>query len=70
MTFEAACRAAAADLDQLEPYWHVLYGVASRRFFALPLWNAPRGLYAQARNVQDLIAEMRTAEDVCRAGMR
>ncbi|MEU9891171.1 hypothetical protein [Sphaerisporangium sp. NPDC051011] len=54
-------RAAAAQLDQLEPGWHVMYGVWSRRFYAIAAWYS-EPLIVDARDAVDLRAQMREAE--------
>ncbi|WP_214412164.1 hypothetical protein [Sphaerisporangium fuscum] len=55
-------RAAAAQLDQMEPAWQVTYGIGSRRFFAFALWNAPRPILLEAGTVEELRESMREAE--------
>ncbi|MET8142227.1 hypothetical protein ABZU32_18110 [Sphaerisporangium sp. NPDC005288] len=54
-------RAAAAQLDQLEPAWFISYGVGSRRFLAIASWH-PAPLMVEATTVHDLRELMRDAE--------
>ncbi|GAA3831425.1 hypothetical protein GCM10022226_60690 [Sphaerisporangium flaviroseum] len=59
--WDLAKQAAAAQLDQLEPIWCVLYGVGSRRFHAIAVWHTTP-LRVEATTVQDLRELMREAE--------
>ncbi|MFC4531434.1 hypothetical protein [Sphaerisporangium dianthi] len=54
-------RAAAAQLDQLEPAWFVSYGVGSRRFLAIAAWHTTP-LRVEAATVHELQDLMRDAE--------
>ncbi len=59
--WDPAKKAAAAQLDMLEPTWVVLYGPASRRFFAFAMWHvAP--LRVEATTIEELRHLMREAE--------
>ncbi|GGK74870.1 hypothetical protein Sme01_34480 [Sphaerisporangium melleum] len=60
--WDPAKRAAAAQLDQIEPAWTVFYGVGSRRFTAIALWQAPTGLRVEATTTEELRMLMREAE--------
>ncbi|MEV7966925.1 hypothetical protein AB0O34_13210 [Sphaerisporangium sp. NPDC088356] len=55
-------RAAAVLLDRLEPAWTILYGPWSRRFYALALIPTSEPLVVEARTTQDLLEQMRQAE--------
>ncbi|MEV6981273.1 hypothetical protein AB0M95_08445 [Sphaerisporangium sp. NPDC051017] len=54
-------KAVAAQIDQLEPGWLVMYGVWSRRFFAIAAWSGVP-LMIEARDAEDLRHQMREAE--------
>ncbi|MEV6982428.1 hypothetical protein AB0M95_14365 [Sphaerisporangium sp. NPDC051017] len=60
--WDPAKRAAAAQLDQLEPGWFVSYGVGCRRFVAIALWHAHAPLRIEATTVDELRELMREAE--------
>ncbi|MEV7965137.1 hypothetical protein AB0O34_04050 [Sphaerisporangium sp. NPDC088356] len=60
--WDLAKRAAAAQLDQMEPAWHVMYGLGSRRFVAMAIWHAPRPLRVDATTLDELRELMREAE--------
>ncbi|MBB4700809.1 ATP-binding protein [Sphaerisporangium siamense] len=60
--WDAAERASARQLDQMEPAWCVMYGVGSRRFYAIATWHVLRPLIVQARAVEELRTLMREAE--------
>ncbi|GGL03665.1 hypothetical protein Sme01_65090 [Sphaerisporangium melleum] len=60
--WDLAKKAAAAQLDQLEPAWLVYYGPGTRRFVAIAVWPAPRPLQVDAFTVEELRALMREAE--------
>ncbi|MEV6981665.1 hypothetical protein AB0M95_10465 [Sphaerisporangium sp. NPDC051017] len=59
---DLADRAAAVLLDRMEPAWTILYGPWSRRFYALGLYPTPEPLVVEARTAQELLTEMRHAE--------
>jgi hypothetical protein len=61
--WDPASRAAAAELDQLEPGWMVWYGPWSRRFYAIAAWNAPCPVLLDAPTAEELRDQMRQAED-------
>ncbi len=46
--WDLEARREAVRLDQTAPLWHVIYGIGRRRFYALPVWAAPRGLILEA----------------------
>ncbi|MFC7382843.1 hypothetical protein [Sphaerisporangium rhizosphaerae] len=60
--WDPAKRAAAAQLDQIEPGWHVFYGPGTRRFAAIALWPVPDPLRVEAYDVEELRELMRDAE--------
>ncbi|MFC4531548.1 ATP-binding protein [Sphaerisporangium dianthi] len=60
--WDAAERATAEHIDQLEPTWAVWYGVGSRRFYAVATWPAPVPLMVEARSADELRDLMREAE--------
>ncbi|RCG29972.1 hypothetical protein DQ384_17585 [Sphaerisporangium album] len=60
--WDLAKRAAAHQLDQMEPAWFVSYGVGSRRFFAIATWRSPAPLRVEAASVEELREMMREAE--------
>ncbi|MET8141835.1 ATP-binding protein [Sphaerisporangium sp. NPDC005288] len=62
--WDLAERAAAHQLDLLEPGWTVLYGVGTRRFYALATWPAPEAVIVQARDTDELRRLMREAEQI------
>ncbi|MCG5220249.1 hypothetical protein [Streptosporangium sp. KLBMP 9127] len=68
--FDGDRQAAAASLDRREPHWVIWYGVASRRFYAAPIWECPGVLIVKARNTMDLVDQMRAAEDASRVAAR
>src|SRR5690242_16037073 len=60
--WDLAQRAAAAQFDQLEPTWHVMYGVASRRFTAMAAWPVKQPLRVEAFTIEELGRLIREAE--------
>ncbi|MET8140184.1 ATP-binding protein [Sphaerisporangium sp. NPDC005288] len=62
--WDAAERAAAQQLDQMEPVWAIWYGVGSRRFYAVATWPLPAPLALQAGTADELRNLMREAERV------
>ncbi|MEV7967447.1 hypothetical protein AB0O34_15900 [Sphaerisporangium sp. NPDC088356] len=60
--WDLAKRAAAAQLDQLEPAWHIAYGVGSRKFTAIAIWQAPKPLRVEAPTIEELREQIREAE--------
>ncbi|GII87787.1 hypothetical protein Ssi03_57770 [Sphaerisporangium siamense] len=60
--WDQAKRAAAAQLNQLEPGWFVFYGVGSRRFVAFGTWWASVPVRVEARTAEELRELMREAE--------
>ncbi|MCG5217628.1 hypothetical protein [Streptosporangium sp. KLBMP 9127] len=69
-SFDAERRAAATHLDLIEPYWVVWYGAGSRRFYAVPVWDCPGPPIVESRDIQDLVDQMRAAEDASRVAAR
>jgi hypothetical protein len=62
--WDTAKKAAAEELDRLEPGWLVMYGPWSRRFYAIALWNAPCPVLLDAPTTEELRDQMRQAEVV------
>ncbi|GGK66172.1 hypothetical protein Sme01_11080 [Sphaerisporangium melleum] len=60
--WDPAKRAAARQLDQLEPAWVVWYGVGARCFYAVAIWGTPGPLLVQSRTIEELRALMREAD--------
>ncbi|GII87249.1 hypothetical protein Ssi03_52390 [Sphaerisporangium siamense] len=54
-------KAAADLLDRMEPGWHVMYGLWSRRFYAIAVWQT-EPLIEDARSVEELCERMRAVE--------
>jgi hypothetical protein len=53
-------------MQALYPDWLIWWGAYSRRYWALPLWAAPRGTVVSAPEQDGLIAAMRAAWLVAR----
>ncbi|MEU8268070.1 hypothetical protein AB0B89_12965 [Sphaerisporangium sp. NPDC049002] len=53
--------AAAVQLDQLEPGWHVMYGTWNRRFYAIALWSC-EPLMINSHTLEGLRELMRQSE--------
>ncbi|GAA3800484.1 hypothetical protein GCM10022226_20110 [Sphaerisporangium flaviroseum] len=60
--WDPAERAAARQLDQMEPAWAVWYGLGARRFYAAAVWAACEPLMVQAGTADELRDRMREAE--------
>ncbi|WP_433366140.1 ATP-binding protein [Streptosporangium sp. CA-115845] len=60
--WDPAERAAAEQLDQIEPAWTVWYGPGTRHFHAVAGWTAPEPLTVRARTADELRTLMREAE--------
>ncbi|WP_326644154.1 ATP-binding protein [Streptosporangium sp. NBC_01755] len=60
--WDPAERAAAEQLDQVEPAWTVWYGPGTRRFHAVAVWPTPVPLSVRARTADELRTLMREAE--------
>ncbi|MFI6455615.1 ATP-binding protein [Streptosporangium amethystogenes] len=60
--WDPAERAAAEQLDQIEPAWTVWYGPGTRRFHAVAGWPASGPLIVQAGTADELRGLMREAE--------
>ncbi|MEU3165211.1 ATP-binding protein [Streptosporangium sp. NPDC006930] len=61
--WDPAERAAAEQLDQIEPAWIVWYGTGTRDFHAVAVWPVAEPLIVRARTADELRALMREAED-------
>ncbi|WP_424533210.1 hypothetical protein ACOZ38_22830 [Sphaerisporangium viridialbum] len=59
--WDLAKKAAAAQLDQMEPAWHIFYGVGSRRFYAIALWSCESPM-VYAHTAEELREVMRDVE--------
>ncbi|GGK69043.1 hypothetical protein Sme01_14400 [Sphaerisporangium melleum] len=66
--WDLAEQAAAHLLDLLEPGWAVMYGVGTRRFYAIATWPALEPLIIEARATDELCRLMREAERTTRPG--
>ncbi|GAA3416571.1 ATP-binding protein [Streptosporangium vulgare] len=60
--WDPAERAAAEQLDQVEPAWTVWYGPGTRHFHAVAVWPASAPLIVRARTADELRDLMREAE--------
>ena len=60
--FDPGQRAQAAQIQATHPQWAVLWGCASRRFWAFPLFTAQPGTIISASDPATLLARMRHAE--------
>ncbi len=60
--WDHAKKAAAAQLDQLEPGWLILYGTHSRRFVAMASWVTRGPVRVEASTIGELCDLMREAE--------
>ncbi|MGW4424851.1 hypothetical protein [Streptosporangium sp. NPDC004631] len=56
--WDGPARAQAERLAQAWPSWTVLYGVGSRRFYALAAWPAPEPLMVEAASAEELERRM------------
>ncbi|GII87284.1 hypothetical protein Ssi03_52740 [Sphaerisporangium siamense] len=61
MRWDAGKRALAAQMDRLEPGWHVMYGLWSRRFYAIATC-CPVAMIVEARTPEELRERMREGE--------
>jgi hypothetical protein len=52
----------AARLGDAFPYWLILWGTWSRRYWAYPRFRAPRGTILHAADPGDLVAQMRQVQ--------
>lgn len=55
-------RRQAARLAEVFPYWVVLWGPWSRRFWAFPCFGVPRGTIAHSPDPGELASRMRAVE--------
>ncbi|MER6829472.1 ATP-binding protein [Streptosporangium sp. NPDC000563] len=62
LPWDPAERAAAEQLDQIEPAWIVWYGTGTRHFHAVAVWPAAEPLIVRARTADELRDLMREAE--------
>ncbi|MEV6983131.1 ATP-binding protein [Sphaerisporangium sp. NPDC051017] len=60
--WDPAAKAAAQQLDQLDPSWSIWYGAGTRRFYAAATWTTPEPLTVHARTTEELRDLMREAE--------
>ncbi|MFI6450037.1 ATP-binding protein [Streptosporangium amethystogenes] len=60
--WDPAERAAAEQLDQVEPAWTIWYGPGTRHFHAVAGWPTPVPLTVRARTADELRTLMREAE--------
>ena len=56
--WDGPARAQAERLAQAWPSWTILYGVGSRRFYALATWPAPEPLMVEAATAEELERRM------------
>ncbi|WP_405142132.1 ATP-binding protein [Sphaerisporangium sp. NBC_01403] len=69
--WDLAKRAAAQQLDQMEPAWSVWYGVGTRRFYAVATWASSEPLLVLAPTPEELRDLMRDVERIrAKAGHR
>ena len=66
--WDMEARREAARLDRAVPLWHVLYGIGRRRFYALPVWAAPKGMILEAATAREL-RHLMTAAGMADAGL-
>lgn len=59
--WDRAARQAAAELQRDHPGWTILYGTASRRFYAFAAWPTPQPMTIEARTPAELRAHLSTA---------
>lgn len=60
--WDGPARSEAEQLGQAHPGWLVLYGLGSRRFYAIAAWPAPEPVMVDAATADDLAELMRQAE--------
>lgn len=60
--WDLAHRAAAQQLDLIEPAWAIWYGVGGRHFHAVATWRTSIPLMVRARTIEELRDQMREAE--------
>ncbi|MEU9890628.1 hypothetical protein [Sphaerisporangium sp. NPDC051011] len=60
--WDPEARAAARLLDGCEPAWTILYGVWSRRYYAIPNWRTAEPLLVESSVLADLRRQMREVE--------
>ncbi|GHE42031.1 hypothetical protein GCM10017673_50290 [Streptosporangium violaceochromogenes] len=60
--WDGPARSEAERLGRAHPGWLVLYGLGSRRFYAIAAWPAPEPVMVDAATAGDLAERMRQAE--------
>ena len=55
-------RLIAARLQRANPHWLLFWGTHSRRYFAFPLFAAPRGIFVTSSDPSRLLTRMRQTE--------
>ena len=60
--YDPSQRLTAARIQQANPGWLLIWGTHSRRYFAFPLFGAPRGTIVTASAPDRLLTRMRRAE--------
>lgn len=68
--FDKRERQIAQRIEADFPYWLVMWGVGSRKFWAYPRFRVPRGTIAKATDPNDLVAEMRSIQAAAAGGAR
>jgi hypothetical protein len=66
--YDPAEREIAAQIQDNRPRWLVLWGVASRRYWAFPLFNTEPGTIVSAIGPRELIALLDQAEAAASLG--
>jgi hypothetical protein len=59
---DAKQRETAASIDRDDPLWLVMWGTASRRYWAYPTFNVPKGTILSAADPGELLTQMRQIE--------
>ncbi len=57
-------RLTAARLQHTNPHWLLLWGTHSRRYYAFPLFTAPRGIIITSPDPGRLLRRMRQTEAI------
>lgn len=66
--WDATAQATAAELDRAHPGWTILYGVHSRRFYAIAAWAAAEPITVHGATAEQLLAAMAEAITESTAG--
>ena len=61
LAWDGEARAAAQQMQESWPGWTVLYGMHSRRYYAMPAF-APEPIIIEASTLEDLAAQMNETE--------